>query len=38
MDNQVDDLVAYIMALWDQQKRHRMVQNYNGAIKINWKG
>jgi len=29
-----NDLVDYIMGLWDQEKRFRMVQDYQGAIKL----
>ena len=33
-----NDLVDYIMGLWDQHKRFRMVQDYQGAIKLKTKG
>jgi len=29
-----NDLVDYIMGLWDQEKRFHMVQDYQGAIKL----
>ena len=29
-----NDLVDYIMGLWDQEKRFRMVKDYDGAIRL----
>jgi len=34
LDDKVEDLTAYIMGLWDQQKRFRMIRDYKGAIKL----
>ena len=35
LDDKVEDLTAYIMGLWDQQKRFRMIRDYKGAIRLN---